>query len=170
MIVLRNFIWPVSEEDFDNEIKESRETIYKASICRHPHSERAGMLLRDLPIGKALNSYSKFVDGRLILINGGPTRASDQFSFKFFSIPKAYANKINYIMLEESHRISLVIFNNKISARKALEYYLTHRSLFDPDVARVRFILKLQQAAKLLGATLPTQQSTVRHCERGGRS
>ena len=65
MIVLRSMILPVPSEDSDSAIKEEREMWYKASVSRHAHPTRAGAVLKDLPIDKARNSYSKVVDGNL---------------------------------------------------------------------------------------------------------
>lgn len=158
LIVLRTLILPVPEEDFDDTIRKAREMLYKASVAQHYRPEGVGLLLRNLPIGKALNSYSKIVDGRLFPINGGPTGANDRFGFQFFSIPEEYVNKINGIMLEESHRIDLIVFNNKATAYKTLEHYLARRSEFDTDIGRVRAIKRLKHAAKLLAAALPTQE------------
>ncbi|CZR60705.1 uncharacterized protein PAC_10601 [Phialocephala subalpina] len=157
LIVLRNFILPVPEEDFDDTIREHREMFYKASVDGHPRPEEARLSLRDLPISKALNSYSKIIDGRLVPINGGPTGANDKFGFRFFSTPEEYVNKINGIMLEESHRIDLIVFNNKSTTYKTLEHYLASRSEFDIDSSRLRAIKKLNLAAKLLATTIPTQ-------------
>ncbi len=158
LIVLRNLILPAPNDDSDAMIKTKRDMLYKASMAPHHHHEELELSLRDLPISKALNSYSKILDGRVLCINwGGATGATDRFCFRFFSIPEEYVNKINSIMLEESHRIDLIVFNDKITTYKTLEHYLAHRGEFDTNDDRVRAIKKLKQAAKLLAATLPTQ-------------
>ncbi|KAF4637188.1 hypothetical protein G7Y89_g890 [Cudoniella acicularis] len=152
----------VPEEDFDAIGEEERQAFFDAAVAPHDCPEQAGFFLRDLPITKALNSYSKIVDGRLVLINGGPTGINDRFGFRFFSIPEEYVNKINSIMLDQSYRITLIVFNNKAAAYKALENYFALRGKFviDTEVSRVLAIVKLKQAAKLLATTLPMQKDT----------
>ncbi|KAH6681370.1 hypothetical protein B0J14DRAFT_623366 [Halenospora varia] len=160
LIVLRSYLLPVSQEDSDSTIKKHRKVLYEASVASHCHPEQAGSLLRDLPISKALNSYSKIVDGRTVLINRGPIGANDSFGFTFFSTPEGYVFKINDIMLEESHRIDLIIFNNKAAAFKSLDHYLNFRAGFDVDSGRVANIRKLRQSAQLLAAALPAQATS----------
>lgn len=156
-IVLRTLLLPVPEEDSEATIMEKGYLLHKAGMAAQHHSEGTRLSLRDLPISKALNSYSKIVDGRLVPTDGGPTGATDRFGLRFFSIPEEYVNKINGIMLEESHRIDLIVFNSKGTAYKTLQNYLDRRSQFDTDIDRVRVIQKLKQAAKLLAPALPTR-------------
>jgi hypothetical protein len=158
LIVLRSFILPVPEQDCAN-ILESRELFLKAATAPHVNPEEAGMFLRDLPITKALNSYSKLVAGKLVLINGGPTGMHDKFCFRFFPISEVHVQKINKIMLDESHVIDLIVFNNKAATMKTLGKYLAGQSVHPSEISRVRAIMKLQQAEKLLAATLPAGQT-----------
>lgn len=160
IIVLRTFILPIPEEDADDSVREERESWYQDQVSQHIHPELAGSVLRDLPIGKALNSYSKHVDGRVVPINGGPTGPNDRFCFRFFSIPQDYVHKINGIMLNESHQIDLIVFNKNAAAFKAIEHYLDHSVEFGVDSERVWNLKKLQQAAKLLATTLPKQETS----------
>lgn len=81
LIVLRTLLLPVPEEDSDITIKAQRDLLYKASIAPHGYPGLVGLILRNLPVGKALNSCSKIVDSRAVLINGRPTGANDKFSF-----------------------------------------------------------------------------------------
>jgi hypothetical protein len=156
MIVLRTFILPMPSEV---SIREHREIWYQANVSQHAHPANAGSVLKDLPIDKALNSYSKVIDGRVVPINGGPKGPNDRFYFRFFLIPHEYVDKINGIMLNESHQIDLIVFNNKASTFKTLEHYMAHCGEFGGDVDRIRNLEKLQQAAKLLGETLPKQET-----------
>lgn len=158
LIVLRNSILPIPEEEANPEIKGMRELLHKASLTQHHRPEEAGTLLRDLPVGKARNSYSKVVDGQLVHINGGPKGARDSFAFRFFSIPDEYVARINGIMLEEAHGIDLIVFHDKAAAYKTLEHYLAGHSDYDPEPGRVRALKKLKQAAKLLAAQIPVQE------------
>ncbi len=158
LIVLRTIFLPVLEEDFDDTIREWREAAYKAITEPHLHPETAGRFLRDLPIRKALNSYSKIVDGRSVLLNGGPVGANDRFGFRFFPLSEEYVNKINGIMLEESHRIDLIVFNNKATTYKTLQHYLTSHNGFGISNDRAKGRMKLRKAAKLLASASTSQE------------
>ncbi|KAH8649432.1 hypothetical protein BGZ60DRAFT_422302 [Tricladium varicosporioides] len=157
LIVLRSSLLPVPEEDSDPTIRVQRKLLYEASLASYHRPEAAGLLLRDLPINKARNSYSKIVDGRSVLISKGPIGANDRFGFTFFPIPEEYVFKINDIMLEESHRIDLIIFNNNAAAFKSLSHYLNSRAEFDTDTRRVANIRRLRRSAQLLATALPAQ-------------
>jgi hypothetical protein len=159
LIVLRTLILPVPEEDCTDG-PGLRELLLKAATARHGNPEEAGMLLRDLPINKARNSYSKVVDGKLVPINGGPTGIHDRFCFRFFPISEVHVQKINKIMLDESHAIDLIVFKNKAETLKTLEKYLAGQRVHQLEFSRVRAIMKLQQAVKLLAATLPADQTS----------
>lgn len=119
MIVLRSFILPIPEQDCAD-ILDYRALFLKAATAPHVNPEEAGMFLRDLPITKALNSYSKLVDGKLVLINRGPTGMRDRFCFRFSPISEVHVQKVNKIMLDESHAIDLIVFNNKAATIKRL--------------------------------------------------
>ena len=165
VMVLRNFILPVPEEDSDERMKEWRRAWYENSIRQHNDPLRAGSKLLDLPIAKARNSYTRFEEGKLVLKEGedGSRRAYHKFCFCFFPISTDHVNKINSIMLEESHSISTITFKSKLGARKALEYYLgmprNHPGLYSyrhfgdvPDNLGRLFIKKLEQALEKLGS------------------
>lgn len=158
LIVLRTFLLPVPEEDFNETIREWREAAYKVSMEPHLHPEAAGLFLRDLPIRKALNSYSKIVDGRYVLLNAGPIGASDRFGFRFFPLSGEYVNKINGIMLEESHRIDLIVSNNKATTYKTLQHYLASYNRFEISNDRAKGRMKLRQAATLLASASSSQE------------
>lgn len=161
IIVLRTSILPVPAEDHDPEIKRQREMLYTSHAIQHTHPSQIGKLLRDLPIGKALNSYSSIVNGGIVLNKNGILGAKDTFGFRFFPIPEEYVTKINSVMLEESHRIDLIVFNNKRAAQKTISGYLASRGEFDINSDRARFIQKLKQAANLLGADLPPTETRM---------
>ena len=159
LIVLRTILLPVPEEDFDETMREWREAAYKVCVTEpHLHPETAGLFLRDLPIRKALNSYSKIVDGRLVLLNGGPIGTNDRFGFRFFPLSEEYVNKINSIMLNESHRIDLIVFNNKATTYKTLQHYLTSCTGFEISNERAKGRMKLRRAAMLLASASSSQE------------
>lgn len=132
-----------------------RKAFFEASKAQHNVGEKFGSILEDLPIAKAGNSYSKIVDGKAVAVNGGPKGAADKFCFRFFPISEIHVDKINSIMLEESYKISTIVFHSKTGARKALGSYLKRADAFnelDPvgDARRVECIEKLGEAFTLL--------------------
>jgi hypothetical protein len=118
----------------------------------------AWMFLRDLPITKALNSYSKTVAGKLVLINDGPTGIHDRFCFRFFPISEFHVQKLNTIMLDENHMIDLIVFHNKAATIKTLGKYIASHSVHPFERSRVRAAIKPEQAWKILVAILPAGQ------------
>lgn len=129
IMVLRSFLLRVPEEETANGIRELRQTMYERNTSRHADRLRANSCLEDLPISKARNSYTKMVNGRLVLADGedGTLRSGDKFCFRFFLISTNHVNTINSIMLEESYAISTIVFKSKVSARRALEFYLIYQ-------------------------------------------
>jgi hypothetical protein len=127
-MVLRSFLLQVPEEESANGIRELRQTMYERNTSRPADRLRANSCLEDLPISKARNSYTNMVNGRLVLADGedGTLRSGDKFCFRFFLISTNHVNTINSIMLEESCAISTIVFKSKVSARRALEFYLIH--------------------------------------------
>lgn len=168
MMVLRNSILPIPEEDSDDEVRKLRETMYELSRKQHNDPLNATSVLGDLPISKAHNSYTRVVNGRRILAEGedGSSRPYHKFCFRFFPISTEHLNKINCVMLEESHSISIIAFKSRIAARKTLEYYLSRscgpQSQHDfkslkmvgdqPDDKRLICLKKLENAARQLGS------------------
>ena len=165
IMVLRSFLLPVPEEDQDPNIKEWRQKAYALNAAQHIHPSHANSCLQDLPVRKARNSYSQVVNDRVIWTNGNDRklRPDDKFCFEFFPITTTHVNKINSIMLEESHSISTIAFKSKSSARKALEFHLTTpivqnefgKNVFETlDDPRLVCYKKLEQAAKQLGSDI----------------
>ena len=158
MIVLRSIMLPVPEEDADPSIREWRESFYQANAIQHDHPELVGKLLRDLPIGKARNSYSEIVNGKTVRSHDRPLGISDKFGFRFFSIPENYVQVINKVMLQECYGIDRVVFNSKAAAYKTIQKYLEDCNAFEPDVLRIQATKKLREAIKLLAEMLPPQE------------
>jgi hypothetical protein len=93
----------------------------------------------------------------------GSTRSNHKFCFRFFPISTEHVNKMNCVMLEESCKISTIVFKSQLAARKTLEYYLSMPSErgktrnfkvvgAGPDDPRLACLKKLEQAAKQLGS------------------
>lgn len=165
VMVLRSFILPVLEEDSDEEMRLWRQSMYQLNVNQHVDPQNAKSILKDLPVTKARNSYTKLVDGRIILIDGedGSYRSNHKFCFRFFHISADHVNKINAIMLAESHNTSKIVFKSKFWVIKTLEHYLSMPceqggvycwKIFEdiPDEPRLAWFKKLEQAAKQLGS------------------
>jgi hypothetical protein len=150
IIVLRTFLLPVPEEDSNLNMKAMREVWYEANVSQHVRPESVGLALRDLPIMKARNSYTKIVDGSYVAVNGGPKGASDVFYFPFCAIDTRFVDRINGIMLNESHQIDGIVFANKVAACKTIKNYVEHCVDFGVDMERLENVWKLEQAVKLL--------------------
>ncbi|KFY32187.1 hypothetical protein V493_00439 [Pseudogymnoascus sp. VKM F-4281 (FW-2241)] len=127
MIVLRSNMLPNPTEDISQDMRESRQAMYRATIDSHDFPKEASSILEDLPISKARNSYTKFEGGQLVLLNGEDEtpQATHRFCFRLFPISEEHVNKINAVMLEESYSISTIVFGSPTRARKILESYLS---------------------------------------------
>jgi len=172
IMVLRSVLLPVPEEDNNKKIDDWRKSMYKLNIDQHSYPMLSGSVLADLPITKASNSYSKIVDDGIALLEGedGTPRADHKFCFRFFPLGTDHVNKINTIMLEESTRISHIVFRSYSGARKVFEHYLSLpvESGFKyvpnvPDVSddpRVVFLKKLEKAVKQMGSSVTASYQT----------
>jgi len=161
MMILRNFILPVAEEDLNEEVKSFRDTMFKLNANQHSRPSAVVSTLADLPITKPRNSYTKIVNGRVVLLDGrdGSRRVDDRFCFRFFPLMTEHINKINAIMLEESYRISNIVFKSHTGLRKAIDYYLTMPTVRGyklcsgmPDDPRFLLLKKLEQLVNEMGS------------------
>jgi hypothetical protein len=134
-----------------------RETLYEANAAQHVYPEKFCSILEDLPIVKARNSYSKIINGKIELINGGPKGLTDIFYFPFCAIGTKYVDKINGTMLNESHQIDRIVISSKISEYNSLSHYTIHGSQHRLDADRLENIKKLRHSADLLQAVVPEQ-------------
>ena len=127
MMVLRSFVLPNSEEDMNESIKRWRETMYKLCISQHANPAAANSILADLPVKKPRNSYSSVGSHRIELLEGedGSRRSYHWFCFQFFKLSTEHVNKINTIMLENSHTCQAIAFTSQSALRMTIEYYLT---------------------------------------------
>jgi hypothetical protein len=160
IMVLRSFLLPVPEEDFDEEIREYRQTMHRLNYEQHNFPESSESVLADLPITKPRNSYSRIVGGRVVLLEGedGTRRSDHKFLFRFFPLTTTHVDKINAIMLEQSTRISAIVIKSRAGARKTIESYLkmplvrTFKTVSDvPDDPMLLLLKKLEQVVKQLG-------------------
>jgi hypothetical protein len=171
IMVLRSFLLPVPEEDNNEEIRNWREAMNQATASQHISPQLPESVLADLPISKPRNSYSKIVEGRVVLLEGedGTHRADHKFCFRFFPLETDHVNKIHTIMLEESTSISTIVFKSYSGARKIFEHYLSMPADRNfklvqnaPDDPRKIFLEKLEEAAKQMGSDVTATYQTQR--------
>lgn len=163
MMILRSFLLPVPEEDFNDEVKSFRDSMLKLNANQHAFPSAAVSSLADLPITKPRNSYTRIVDGRIQLVEGrdGSHRVDDRFCFRFFPLETEHVNRINAIMLEESHSISNIVFKSHSGLRMAIDYYLTMSTtggfkLCDgmPGEPRLCLLKKLEHLVNEMGSSV----------------
>jgi len=161
IMVLRSFLLPIPEEDSDEEIKLWRETMLQLNIIQHNDPLHVRSILEDLPVTKARNSYTRLVDGRIVLLDGenGSPRSDHKYCFRFFPISTEHVNKINRIMLEQSHNSATIVFKSRLATRKTLDYYLSlpcdggfKMVGSAPNDPKLVCLKKLEQAVKQLGS------------------
>ena len=165
IMVLRSFVLPVPEEDANEEVRVWRESMLEQVKAQHDFSQPTDSLLEDLPIRKARTSYTRIVDGRLDLLDGedGSRRASDKFNFQFFPISTEHTNRINFIMLENAHSISTIVFKTQMAMCRTLRDYLTAPCEFNgvpcfkqvegtQDDQRLNFLRKLEKILSNMGS------------------
>jgi hypothetical protein len=161
-MILRSFLLPSPREDLSEDIRRTRKMLQDFNISMHNFPERATSFLEDLPVTKARNSYSKIVEGRVVLSRvGSVLEPNDKFFFRIFPISTDHVDKINMILLDEAWPTSLILFKNKRSARKALEHYLSldplnpshGLKLIFPGTESLRetYFRNLEAAVKLFG-------------------
>jgi len=144
--------------------------MFKLNAIQHSRPSAAISTLADLPITKPRNSYTKIVDGRVELIDGrvsGSRQVDDKFCFRFFPLVTEHINKINAIMLEESHSISNIVFKSLAGLRRALDYYLTMPSTYGfklcdgtADDPRLRHLKKLEHLVNEIGSNITAVYNT----------
>jgi hypothetical protein len=161
IMVLRSFLLPIPEEDSNERIKRWRETILRQNNIQHVDPLHVRSVLEDLPVTKARNSYTKLVDGRIVLLDGenGSPRSDHKYCFRFFPISTKHVNKINCIMLEQSSNDATIVFKSRPATRKTLDHYLSMpcdggfklvgNAPNDPTLICLK---KLEQAVKQLGS------------------
>ena len=173
MLVLRSFVLPVPEEDANEEVRKWRERMLEQITAQHIDPLNANSILQDLPIAKARNSYTKIVNGEVVLLEGhdGLHRADDKFCFRYFPISTEHMDRINFIMLENAQNISTIVFKSQPATSRTLkEYLLTPCELNkypcfkivgdSPDDPRLKLLRKLEKVVNDMGySALATYQT-----------
>jgi hypothetical protein len=126
MIVLRSKHLPERHEDNNPEIKAGRQ-LYRQIEIDSIYGQGFKSILENLPVHKAINSYSTVVNGILRKRPGwdGQLRQTDTFSFPFFKISTRHARIINGLLLDHAFRGLTVIFDKKTAFLDLLEWFLT---------------------------------------------
>jgi hypothetical protein len=98
-----------------------------AASAQFPEPENVRSILEDLPVAKAMNSYSRVVNGRLEPAPGetGTPGSRDRFNFRFWPISTKHVNIINSIFLDNLLRCNSIVFSSRIPFRQTLEAYMT---------------------------------------------
>lgn len=117
IIVLRSCLLPSNIPEDDSDILAIRQSFQVA----HPNVGKS--ILEDLPIAKAMNNYTRIVDGKLERLPTKIRPENHKFRFQFFPISTAHAQKINTIMLEEAIETAAVVYKNPQALRRALDAY-----------------------------------------------
>ncbi|OBT57544.1 hypothetical protein VE04_02968 [Pseudogymnoascus sp. 24MN13] len=127
MIILRSNILPEALEDKDSKVRKARQRMLFAAAAQFPNPESVRSILEDLPVAKAMNSYSRVVNSRLELAPGesGTPHFKDKFTFRFWPISTKHMNIINSIFLDNLLSCNSIVFGSEIPFRQTLEAYMT---------------------------------------------
>ncbi|KAG4276879.1 hypothetical protein FPRO04_14232 [Fusarium proliferatum] len=126
VIVLRSQHLPEPHEDANPELKAKRHQQRQISIDS-VFGTGTKSILEDLPVHKALNNYSTYVNGRGMGRPGwdGQLRQTDSFLFPFFKISTRHIRVINGLLLDHAFHALNIIFFQKGPFLDLLEWYLT---------------------------------------------
>ncbi|QPC72021.1 hypothetical protein HYE68_002773 [Fusarium pseudograminearum] len=126
MIVLRSQHLPEPHEDADPELKAWRQQ-QRQIFIDSVFGTGTKSILEDLPVHKALNNYSTYVNGRRMGRPGWDEqlRQTDGFLFPFFKISTRHIRAINGLLLDHAFHGLSIIFFQKGPFLDLLEWYLT---------------------------------------------
>jgi hypothetical protein len=166
-MLLRHNSLPEPMEVMNDELRDQKREMLAQQARLHNDPHHATSLLEDLPVAKAKNSHTVVVNGRPALAEGadGKLRASDRFHFTFFRLESRHVQTINSILLNEAHKISIIVFKSERAFRAALEFYINYPSGnkgghslkalgLRPDDPRSMLLVKLVAVAHLLGSDI----------------
>jgi hypothetical protein len=119
-------IEPEALEDKDSKVEKARQRMLYAASVQFPEPENVKSILEDLPVAKAMNSYSRVVNSRLELAPGesGTPQCRDRFIFRFWTISTNHIIIINSIFLDNFLRCNSIVFGSQIPFRQTLEAYM----------------------------------------------
>jgi hypothetical protein len=163
LLVLRSVLVPNSEEDANENMRNWRESLQKASASLHINPPAVKSMLQDLPARKPRNSYSHHTTEGIQLLPGedGSRRSSHRFTFPFFKIKKDLVFRINAIIIDNAHSTSMIAFRTEDSLKDSLQYYLQVPAgqgfkviLPHEKVVRLNYLKKLHSVSKTLGSNV----------------
>ncbi len=125
MIVLRSVLLPCPglKEDM-----ETQRMLLEVTKSMHCDPDKAISYLEDLPVRRALNNYSKIVNGQVEPLPTKMSRDKHVFYFPFFRLDHEHVQKINMICLDNAYDTLAIVYKSRESLRTALEFYLTDKT------------------------------------------
>ncbi|ATZ56756.1 hypothetical protein BCIN_13g05880 [Botrytis cinerea B05.10] len=167
IMILRHNLLPEPIEDRDEDVRKQKAGMLMFEMQCHIDPKNARSLLKDLPVAKARNSYTKEVGGRLLLAEGkdGARRSSDRFCFTLFRLPSEHVQMLNSVMLDQACNISKIVYRSRSALKTALEFYLdmptqtngiySMKTITErPDDPYKRLLEKLEHVARDLGSNI----------------
>ncbi|KAH6876614.1 hypothetical protein B0T10DRAFT_610319 [Thelonectria olida] len=161
MIVLRSLMFPVPEEDSNEDQKRCRDEMRARVLSDFGPGYRINSALADLPVAKPRNNYSKIVHGRVLALDGedGTGRNSHKFLFKFFPINTKHVNVINGLLFDNISVCTSIVFNSEAAFKFTLEWFITAPTegfgklcLNDVNDPRLGCLRKLEALSRSLGS------------------
>jgi uncharacterized protein DUF4238 len=127
MMVLRSFVLPNPDEAKNENIKKWREKMFNECVEQHTNPVATKSILADLPVKNPRNSYTSVGSHGFELLEGedGSLRSNHRFCFPFLKLSTEHVNKINAIMLDNSHTCQTIAFTSRAALKTTLEHYLT---------------------------------------------
>lgn len=121
MFILRSNVFPEASEDAAPDVRAFQEVMQIIL-----QSSKMTSMLEDLPVRKAINSYTCVVQGQVTPRPGWDRkyRNSDKFGFKVFRIPTRHMQKINGLLLDHAFHGSRIIFNDSEKFLNLVQWYL----------------------------------------------
>lgn len=166
MIVLRSHVFPDPLEDANENVREDRARFRKEVFDKCYGTAPGGKMgsLHDLPVRKALNSYTSITtDGHIVCDR---LSKADKFFFPFFSIGTNHVNTINACFLDNCSICTSIVFNSRPNFERTIEWFLSTPGvgnifLMDPKDGREESIRKIEQVSRSWGSTKPMVRKTV---------
>lgn len=157
LIVFRSFVLPTPEDDGDTEL---RTVMLDAIRQLHIKPDATDSILKDLPVTKCQNSYSKIMDGKVVALPSFQEhRSDDLFFFTCFRLKPDHVDLINEIFLEQAWATSSIAFRSKNAMQRALRIYLRDKRegfkvvTDQPDDPRLKYLKTLETIVSRLGGS-----------------
>ncbi|KAH6659071.1 hypothetical protein BKA67DRAFT_543484 [Truncatella angustata] len=151
MIVLRSNVLPEALEDKDSRKQKIRQRMQNMAAALFPEPENVTSILEDLPVAKAMNSYSRVINGKLELAPGqsGSCQSRDTFTFRFWPIPTRHMNIINAIFLDNLLICNSIVLSSIVAFRQTLVAYMTTQACGFKSIGVGEYRAKATRFARL---------------------